>query len=150
MCEPLRHRGVYDFARTTLAARARDAGLDLAFRHGFLRAPPPETVFLHRKLVGTFLLCGRIRARVDVRALEVDQAVLTTLPVNMIRKHKVLPLRVNGKTLELLMANPADRVALAEVGVASGCIVKPYVVVEARLEDLGPAWETRNLPSHDR
>jgi len=68
-CEPLRHRGVYDFSETTLAARARDAGFDLAFRKGFLRAPPPETVFLHRKLVGTFLLCHRIRARVDVRAL---------------------------------------------------------------------------------
>lgn len=68
VCEPLRHKGVYRFERTTLASRARDAGLDLAFRKGFLRAPPPETVFLHRKLVGTFLLCGRIRAHVDVRA----------------------------------------------------------------------------------
>jgi hypothetical protein len=26
-------------------------------------------VFLHRKLVGMFLLCARLRARVDVRAL---------------------------------------------------------------------------------
>ncbi len=68
VCEPLRHEGVYPFERTTLAARTRDAGLDLAFRKGFMRAPPPETVFLHRKLVGTFLLCGRIRAHVDVRA----------------------------------------------------------------------------------
>jgi predicted unusual protein kinase regulating ubiquinone biosynthesis (AarF/ABC1/UbiB family) len=67
VCEPFRHEGVYDFARSTLPARARDAGFDLAFRKGFLRAPPPETVFLHRKLVGTFLLCARIRARVDVR-----------------------------------------------------------------------------------
>ena len=69
VCEPLVHDGPYDFARTTLAARARDAGFDLAFKKGFLRAPPAETVFLHRKLVGTFLLSGRIRARVDVRAL---------------------------------------------------------------------------------
>jgi predicted unusual protein kinase regulating ubiquinone biosynthesis (AarF/ABC1/UbiB family) len=69
VCEPLVHEGPYDFARTTLAARARDAGFDLAFEKGFLRAPPAETVFLHRKLVGTFLLSGRIRARVDVRAL---------------------------------------------------------------------------------
>jgi len=69
VCEPFRRAGVYDFARSTLAVRARDAGFDLAFRKGFLRAPPPETVFLHRKLVGIFLLCGRIRARVDVRAL---------------------------------------------------------------------------------
>jgi predicted unusual protein kinase regulating ubiquinone biosynthesis (AarF/ABC1/UbiB family) len=69
VCEPLRHRGSYDFARSNLAARARDVGLDLMFRRGFLHAPPPETVFLHRKLVGSFLLCARIRARVDVRAL---------------------------------------------------------------------------------
>jgi predicted unusual protein kinase regulating ubiquinone biosynthesis (AarF/ABC1/UbiB family) len=69
VCEPLRHHGVYDFGRSELPARARDLGFDLVFRHGFLRPPPPETVFLHRKLVGSFLLCARIRARVDVQAL---------------------------------------------------------------------------------
>ena len=52
-----------------LPARVRNAGFDLAFRSGYLRAPPPETVFLHRKLVGSFLLCARIRARVDVQSL---------------------------------------------------------------------------------
>jgi len=67
--EPLRHEGVYDFEASRLAARARDAGFDLVFREGFMRAPPPETIFLHRKLAGTFLLCSRIRARVDTRAL---------------------------------------------------------------------------------
>jgi predicted unusual protein kinase regulating ubiquinone biosynthesis (AarF/ABC1/UbiB family) len=69
VCEPLRQEGVYDFADSTLAARAREAGFDLAFRKGFLRAPPPETVFLHRKLAGTFLLSTRIRAKVDVQAI---------------------------------------------------------------------------------
>jgi predicted unusual protein kinase regulating ubiquinone biosynthesis (AarF/ABC1/UbiB family) len=69
VCEPLRHRGLYDFARSTLPSRARDAGFDLAFKKGFLRAPPPATVFLHRKLVGTFLLCVHIRARVDVQSI---------------------------------------------------------------------------------
>jgi predicted unusual protein kinase regulating ubiquinone biosynthesis (AarF/ABC1/UbiB family) len=69
VCEPLRHVGVYDFGRSRLAGRARDAGLDLMFRRGFLRTPPPETVFLHRKLVGSFLLCTRIGARVDAHAL---------------------------------------------------------------------------------
>jgi aarF domain-containing kinase len=69
ICEPLRHRGVYDFGRSKIPSRVRDLGFDLAFRRGFLRPPPPETVFLHRKLVGSFLLCARIRARVDVNAL---------------------------------------------------------------------------------
>ncbi len=67
--EPLRQRGVYDFGASDLAARARAAGFELAFRRGFLRVPPPETIFLHRKLGGTFLLCNRIRARADANAL---------------------------------------------------------------------------------
>ena len=67
--EPLRHEGPYDYAGSDLSLRARTAGFDLAFRHGFMRAPPPETIFLHRKLGGTFLLCGHIRARIDTHAL---------------------------------------------------------------------------------
>lgn len=69
VCEPLRRPGPYDFGRSQLPARVRDLGIDLAFRRGFLRAPPAETMFLHRKLVGSFLLCARIRARVDVHEL---------------------------------------------------------------------------------
>ncbi|MBW2274356.1 MAG: AarF/ABC1/UbiB kinase family protein [Deltaproteobacteria bacterium] len=67
--EPLRHEGVYDFAESSLTGRAREKGFDLVFRQGFLRAPPPATIFLHRKLAGTFLLCAHIRSRVDTRAL---------------------------------------------------------------------------------
>ena len=67
--EPFRHSGLYDFAASDLAVRARETGMELTFKKGFLRPPPPETIFLHRKLGGTFLLCVRIRARVNVRAL---------------------------------------------------------------------------------
>jgi hypothetical protein len=67
--EPLRHPGVYDFESSRLAARARNAGFDLVVRHGFMRPPPPETIFLHRKLAGTFFLCARIGAQVDTRTL---------------------------------------------------------------------------------
>jgi predicted unusual protein kinase regulating ubiquinone biosynthesis (AarF/ABC1/UbiB family) len=69
VCEPLRHVGRYDFPGSDLPSRVRALGLDLAFRRGLLRPPPPETLFLHRKLVGSFLLLARIGARVDARAL---------------------------------------------------------------------------------
>ena len=70
ICEPLRMDTEYDFGESDVAPRARDAGLELAMSNSReLRSPPPETVFLHRKLVGSFLLCGRIKARLNVQRL---------------------------------------------------------------------------------
>ncbi len=68
VCEPIRHRGPYDFAASDLPTRVRGLGLDLAIRRGLLQ-PPPEAMFLHRKLVGAFLVLARIGARVDAHAL---------------------------------------------------------------------------------
>jgi predicted unusual protein kinase regulating ubiquinone biosynthesis (AarF/ABC1/UbiB family) len=72
--EPFRHEGPYDFGCSDLPARARAGSMALVFEHGFWRPPPPETLFLQRKLGGTFLLCARLRARVDARAL-LEQAL---------------------------------------------------------------------------
>ena len=68
--EPVIHGGVYDFGNSDVFARGRDAGLEMMFNDmSEYRAPPPETMFLHRKLVGCFMLCSRIGARVNVREL---------------------------------------------------------------------------------
>jgi predicted unusual protein kinase regulating ubiquinone biosynthesis (AarF/ABC1/UbiB family) len=67
-CEPIAQRGPYDFAASRLAVRMRDRGLAAAFGTG-LRSPPAETMFLHRKLIGTFLVCARLHAHVNVHAV---------------------------------------------------------------------------------
>jgi predicted unusual protein kinase regulating ubiquinone biosynthesis (AarF/ABC1/UbiB family) len=68
--EPVIKGGVYDFGTSDVFARSRDAGLEMIFEDiSEYRVPPPETMFLHRKLVGSFMLCSRLGARVDVQKL---------------------------------------------------------------------------------
>lgn len=64
LSEPLRAQGPYDFPHSDLARRAREASLE-ALNHHRLPTPPSETLFLHRKLVGSFLLAGHIGAVVE-------------------------------------------------------------------------------------
>ncbi|HET9063282.1 MAG TPA: AarF/ABC1/UbiB kinase family protein, partial [Candidatus Binatia bacterium] len=52
-CEPLRVRGAYDFGASDLAERVQHASMKLAFERGLKRPPPPELVFIQRKLAGT-------------------------------------------------------------------------------------------------
>ena len=68
-CEPFASREPYDFGRSTLPERIRELTLELAFGKGYVPPPPPETLFLHRKVGGTFLLCARLGARIPVRDL---------------------------------------------------------------------------------
>jgi predicted unusual protein kinase regulating ubiquinone biosynthesis (AarF/ABC1/UbiB family) len=67
--EPARQPGPYDFGRSDLAVRLRDSSYVLGFEQGHWQAPPADLIFLHRKLAGLFLLCARLRAKVNVAAL---------------------------------------------------------------------------------
>lgn len=68
-CEPFRKRGLYDFGGSDLPGRLRDLILDLTMRKGLDNAPNPEVLFLQRKVGGAFMLCARLGARVNTRAL---------------------------------------------------------------------------------
>lgn len=71
VCEPIHTTGIYDFGSSDLFSRARDFGMEM-FLSGNKQeyvVPPPETAFLHRKLMGSYLLCSRIQARINVQKL---------------------------------------------------------------------------------
>jgi predicted unusual protein kinase regulating ubiquinone biosynthesis (AarF/ABC1/UbiB family) len=67
--EVLRHERAYDFGASDLFERVYNRGRELFLDDAFARFPKPETLFLHRKFVGTFMLCRRLRARVDLRGM---------------------------------------------------------------------------------
>jgi predicted unusual protein kinase regulating ubiquinone biosynthesis (AarF/ABC1/UbiB family) len=67
VCEPLTTDGAYDFGASNLPSRAASAGLNIVFRSREYRNPPAATAVLHRKLGGSFLLCQRLQARIEMR-----------------------------------------------------------------------------------
>jgi predicted unusual protein kinase regulating ubiquinone biosynthesis (AarF/ABC1/UbiB family) len=67
--EPLRHAGAYDFGASDLFARMFAQGQAQYFDQGFSRTPPPDLLFLQRKFAGTFMLCTRLRAQIDLAAV---------------------------------------------------------------------------------
>lgn len=66
---PLCSEGAFDFGSTDMAQRLREAGLALGLDRDFWHVPPIDTLFLHRKLGGLYLLAARLKARVNVRQL---------------------------------------------------------------------------------
>jgi hypothetical protein len=67
--EPARTAGPFDFGATDIARRVSEQVLTLRLDHRYGRLPPPDVLFLHRKLGGMYLLAQRLRARVDLGAL---------------------------------------------------------------------------------
>lgn len=67
--EPVTSESAYDFGSTDVGTRIRQAGMALGLERDFWHIPPIDTLFLHRKIGGVFLLAARLKARVNVRQL---------------------------------------------------------------------------------
>ncbi|WP_100658481.1 ABC1 kinase family protein [Alteromonas flava] len=68
-CEPLTHAGIYDFGQTDLGKRLHEKGMSLSNNDAFWHVPPANSVFLHRKLGGIFLLACNLKARINLREI---------------------------------------------------------------------------------
>jgi len=60
--------------------------------------------------------------------------VLRLLPEEMIRRHRILPIRLESGRLLLGMSDPLDYYALEDARLASGLAIDPAVVVRSELE----------------
>ncbi|HEY9020921.1 MAG TPA: AarF/ABC1/UbiB kinase family protein [Paracoccaceae bacterium] len=66
---PLRQRAPFDFGTSDLVTRLRDMGLALGRDRDLTHVPPAETMFLHRKIAGIYMVAARLKARVPVNRL---------------------------------------------------------------------------------
>lgn len=67
--EPTRDKDGFDFTENDLAQRMSQLLFKLRMENRLWRMPPPDILFLHRKLGGMYMLCTKLQAHVDVARL---------------------------------------------------------------------------------
>jgi predicted unusual protein kinase regulating ubiquinone biosynthesis (AarF/ABC1/UbiB family) len=67
--EPLRQSAPFDFGQSDLLEQLRDRGLALGTERDLAHVPPAATLFLHRKIAGTYLMAAKLGARMALRPM---------------------------------------------------------------------------------
>lgn len=67
--EPLRYQGAYDFGQADLAQRIQARGMSVSRDPAAWHTPPPDVLFLHRKMGGLYMMAAKLNARVDAGRL---------------------------------------------------------------------------------
>jgi hypothetical protein len=67
--EPCRELERYAFGSSDLVQRMSNILIEMRLRKQYGKMPPPDVLFLHRKLGGLYLLLSRLRASIPVHKL---------------------------------------------------------------------------------
>ena len=67
--EPAKFAGKYDFGSSDLSERLSQHVVGMRVEQNFGRLPPPDMLYLHRKLGGLYLLLKRLNAKVPISEL---------------------------------------------------------------------------------
>ncbi len=81
--------------------------------------------FLSRKLAVPYVAPDHL--------LAIPPAVIALIPQELALKYRVIPISLEKRRLNLVMADPADLKAIDEISFITGYIVKPLVAPEVRL-----------------
>src|SRR5690242_6150095 len=71
---------------------------------------------------------------INLAEIEIDAAVLKLIPREICEKHQVIPVRRNGPTLVVAMADPSNIYAIDELKFLTQYNIEPVVASEAMVE----------------
>jgi len=87
------------------------------------------------KLLGFLAQQYRMQA-VDLKMYQnIDPAIIKLVPLDMVKKHMVLPLKRVGATLTIAMADPTNMLALDDLKFRTNYTVEPAIASESALID---------------
>jgi len=67
--QPMQDDAPFDIAASDLTQRIVEAGFAIEPEQALRHLPPPELLFLQRKIAGLYLLAARLKAQIPVRSL---------------------------------------------------------------------------------
>ena len=80
-------------------------------------------------------LAQRLRLRyVEITEKDVDRSVTTVVESKVLRKHNMLPLRIEGGRLVVAMSDPTNFYAIEDLRMLSGYPITPVVAVEDEIQ----------------
>ena len=71
---------------------------------------------------------------VDLKTIHVKDEVFSVVDVDLIRRHHVYPLKIEGKVLTLAIHNPLEFSVIQEIQYVSGLQVKPVLATLSDIE----------------
>jgi len=87
---------------------------------------------------------------IDAEAVSLDAALIQSLNLNLIKKHRVLPLHKRGKRIFVGISDPTNLQALDQFKFATGCNIEMVLVEEDKLNHaLEEAAEQADTTLHD-
>src|SRR3989449_2114352 len=86
----------------------------------------------------------------DVSALVLGSDQLNLIPETLARKYTVLPVRLDGKRLDVVMADPMDHEAIQDLSFVTGCQVSPTLGSRSQIKDAIERCYARHLGAAGR
>ncbi len=92
-----------------------------------------EGILSKEDLLGTIAQCANV-APVDLEKVQVNEDVVTTIPEEISRSYKVVPLEKIGDFLTVAIVNPFDVLKLDDIRIITGCELRPVVALEEQID----------------
>ena len=73
---------------------------------------------------------------VELLAADIDDAVFSVVPPQIVQKHQVIPIKLVGSSLTIAIADPTDLVAINEVKFVTGYGVRPVIATPSGIKKI--------------
>jgi len=96
-------------------------------------------ILVSKKIITQLALAQALAKQLDIQYIQLDQIkiepqIIAMLPQAVVRKHKVIPIRMEGNELYVAFADPLNLPALDEIKLYTGCQIKQMITTEEEID----------------